>query len=239
MAGKRPAGGLGINPLDETRTTTAVGSAVAGEVPAPEAPLRPAETRAGVADERPAAAPPPTEEAGRSIDFRLVQCLVVDPSPYQRRLVKDALDVFDMRLVTEVSTGRAALATLRQAWFDVVMLDFHLPDLTGAEVTRQIRRATAVWSEVPVVMLTADTEPSRVLESRDAGIHEFLARPFSAADLFLRVAYSLQHPRPFVRTADYIGPDRRWLDRGPDIGQRERRMVREAAAKGRDPYRKA
>lgn len=204
----------------------------------PEAPPAGPAAPAGPTSERPASPPPSDAANATPVDFRLVQCLLADPSAYSRRLVKDALDIFDMRLVSEVATGAAVLTALRQSWFDVVLLDFHLPDLTGAEVTRQIRRAGTVWSEVPVVMVTSDTEPARVLESRDAGIHEFLARPFSPADLFLRVAYTLQNPRPFIHTAGYVGPDRRWLDRGPGVGQRERRMVQAAAAEGRDPFKK-
>lgn len=224
---------LGTDRLDETRTST-------GTRPDAAAARRPRQRPAAPDDPHAArpAAPPPEAEVATPIDFRLVRCLLADPRPYGRRLVKHALDVFDIRLVTEVESGSAVLSCLREAWFDVVLLDFHLPDLTGAEVTRQVRRAGTVWAEVPVIMVTSDTEPSRVLESRDAGIHEFLARPFSPADLFLRIAYTLQHPRPFVRTEEYVGPDRRWLDEGPGIGRRERRMMQDAEARGRKPYKK-
>jgi len=58
-------------------------------------------------------------------------------------------------------------------------------------------------------MLTGHTELSRVMEARDAGVHEFLAKLISAKGLYSRIRSIIEHPRPFVRTSTYFGPDRR------------------------------
>jgi DNA-binding response OmpR family regulator len=62
---------------------------------------------------------------------------------------------------------------------------------------------------VPIIMLTGHTERTRVTAARDAGITEFLAKPISAKGLYQRVFSVVAHPRPFIKTATYFGPDRR------------------------------
>jgi two-component system, chemotaxis family, chemotaxis protein CheY len=62
---------------------------------------------------------------------------------------------------------------------------------------------------VPIIMLTGHTERTRVTRARDAGITEFLAKPISAKGLYQRVFSIVAHPRPFIKTATYFGPDRR------------------------------
>jgi DNA-binding response OmpR family regulator len=72
-------------------------------------------------------------------------------------------------------------------------------------------------------MLTGYTEYRRVAEALDAGINEFLAKPISPRDLYLRIASIIDHPRPFVRARGYFGPDRRRYNVGVPRGLRERR----------------
>jgi DNA-binding response OmpR family regulator len=62
---------------------------------------------------------------------------------------------------------------------------------------------------VPIIMLTGHTEMHRVIEARDAGVHEFLAKPISAKGLYSRVKSIIERPRPFIRAGLYFGPDRR------------------------------
>lgn len=62
---------------------------------------------------------------------------------------------------------------------------------------------------VPIIMLTGHAEKRRVMQARDAGVHEFLCKPISARALYLRLFSVIAHPRPFVKTTSYFGPDRR------------------------------
>jgi two-component system chemotaxis response regulator CheY len=58
-------------------------------------------------------------------------------------------------------------------------------------------------------MITGHTEKNRVTDARDSGITEFLAKPISAKALYQRIVNVVAHPRPFIRTKSYFGPDRR------------------------------
>jgi FixJ family two-component response regulator len=61
----------------------------------------------------------------------------------------------------------------------------------------------------PVIMVTGHSTLARVHEARDAGVNEFLAKPLTARGVIERLHQAIEHPRPYVRSADYFGPDRR------------------------------
>src|SRR5450432_3857545 len=62
---------------------------------------------------------------------------------------------------------------------------------------------------VPIIMLTGRTQRKNIVKARDAGITEFLAKPFSAKSLYERILNIVVNPRPFIKAKQYFGPDRR------------------------------
>src|SRR3546814_1089406 len=81
------------------------------------------------------------------------------------------------------------------------------------DFTRLVRRGEdSPHPYVPIVMLTAHTERHRVLTARDAGVSEFLRKPVTPKDLYLRLVSVIETPRPFVRSPNYVGPCRRRRD---------------------------
>jgi len=74
-------------------------------------------------------------------------------------------------------------------------------------------------------MLTGHTEMNRVVEARDAGVHEFLAKPISVKGLYSRIRSIIERPRPFVRAGLYFGPDRRRRDNPAYMGGERRKAV--------------
>jgi DNA-binding response OmpR family regulator len=74
-------------------------------------------------------------------------------------------------------------------------------------------------------MLTAHSDKPRVEAARDAGATEFCAKPVTATELLRKVGAVINHPRPFVRSDGYVGPDRRRRD-DPDYEGPERRKDR-------------
>jgi DNA-binding response OmpR family regulator len=60
--------------------------------------------------------------------------------------------------------------------------------------------------------MTGHSEKSRVVEARDAGVTEFVAKPLTARSVLERLQAVIYRPRPFVRSAGYFGPDRRRRD---------------------------
>src|SRR3546814_1685570 len=62
---------------------------------------------------------------------------------------------------------------------------------------------------VPIIMVTAQSEEWKVMKARDAGVTEFLVKPFSAKTMARRITVVVENPRQFVRTDEFFGPDRR------------------------------
>jgi len=85
-----------------------------------------------------------------------------------------------------------------------------MPIFDGLELTQMIRQQGANANPyVAIIMLTGHSEKKRILNARDAGVTEFLAKPISAKSLYERVFNVVANPRPFVKTQNYFGPDRR------------------------------
>jgi DNA-binding response OmpR family regulator len=73
-------------------------------------------------------------------------------------------------------------------------------------------------------MLTAHSEKARVEAARDAGATEFCAKPITAIEMLRKIGAVIDHPRPFIRTDTYFGPDRR-RRADPDYAGEERRQA--------------
>ena len=108
--------------------------------------------------------------------------LVVEDEPTLRETLAEALEA-DGFAVVQAADGRAALERFRAEEPDLVLLDLMLPELSGLEVTRQIRAA----SSVPIVMLTArDAEVDKVV-GLELGADDYVTKPFSFRELSARI----------------------------------------------------
>jgi two-component system OmpR family response regulator len=101
-------------------------------------------------------------------------------------------------LVTIVGTGEAALAAAAEPGYDVILLDVQLPDMSGFDVCRRLRRAR-VWT--PVLMLTARTAVADRIAGLDSGADDYLGKPFAFEELLARMRAMARRgpvPRPTV-----------------------------------------
>lgn len=136
--------------------------------------------------------------------------LVVEDNESFRLLIRTVLHALDIRAVREARDGGEGLEMLGSLSADLVIVDWKMEPMDGMEFARAVRRGDGgVNPYVPIIMVTGYGEARLVIEARDAGINEFLAKPLSAKSLISRIMAVVEKPRPFVRTASYFGPDRR------------------------------
>jgi two-component system, chemotaxis family, chemotaxis protein CheY len=144
------------------------------------------------------------------IDFNKLRFLVIDDNAHMRRILRTLLHGFGARDVYEAEDGAAGLEAFTHYMPDIVLTDWEMPIFNGLELAQMIRQAgTNTNPYAPIIMLTAHSEKKRVIDARDAGITEFMAKPISAKALYQRILNIVARPRPFVRTKTYFGPDRR------------------------------
>jgi two-component system KDP operon response regulator KdpE len=114
--------------------------------------------------------------------------LVVDDEPALLRAVGAALKARSYEVAT-VGTGQAAIDAIALSPPDVVVLDLGLPDLDGIEVCRRVRE----WSDVPIVVLSAEGSDERKVLALDQGADDYVTKPFSTAELLARIRVALRH----------------------------------------------
>ncbi|HEY0441071.1 MAG TPA: response regulator [Xanthobacteraceae bacterium] len=140
------------------------------------------------------------------------QVLIVEDNQYMRKVVRNLLMNIGVKNIHEAADGVAGLEAIRLYAPDLIILDWEMPLLDGAELVR-IVRSPGVFplSDVPIIMLTAHVERWRVLEATRLGVNEFLKKPVSAKSLMERIVAILTKPRKMVRIGDYYGPEPRKL----------------------------
>lgn len=124
--------------------------------------------------------------------------LVVDDEHAIVRALSAALEARGYR-VTSARSGHEALERVATTAPDVVVLDLGLPDIDGLEVCRRIRR----WSEVPIVVLTAEGNDDVKVQALDEGADDYVTKPYSTPELLARLRVALRHRH----RADDVGAD--------------------------------
>lgn len=144
------------------------------------------------------------------IDFSKVSFLIVDTNPLSAQLVRDILGMLDVTAVRTANSIERAQNVLRRDGVDVVITEHALGDESGVTLIDWIRNASDSPDRMlPVIMLTANSSQGYVTHARDAGVSEFLAKPFTVEGLYRRLVSVIARPRSFVNADGYFGPDRR------------------------------
>jgi two-component system, OmpR family, response regulator MprA len=135
------------------------------------------------------------------VDPKNHRVLIVDDDPELRRFLSQELKV-DGYSLEQADSGQNALSLIRDQAFDLVMLDWTLPDFSGVEVCRRIRRSGI---KTPVLMLTARDDVRERVEALDSGADDYVTKPFSIEELLARVRALLRRSIPAeVATSDDV-----------------------------------
>lgn len=139
--------------------------------------------------------------------FRTIKILVVDDDQCMRKVVRAMLTAIGVREIYDASDGISGLQAIRAIVPDIVILDWEMPQLSGAEFIRSVRSpGTFPVPNIPIIVLSGHGEHSCVVEATKLGANEYLLKPVSTKALFDRLASVLTRPRPMVRIGDYYGP---------------------------------
>jgi two-component system chemotaxis response regulator CheY len=111
--------------------------------------------------------------------------LVADDSSTMRKIIIRSLQAVGITEAKEAADGNEAVSKFKPGQFDMVLTDWNMPGKTGIEVVQEIR---AQDPKVPIIMITTEAEKGRVLQAIQAGVSDYLVKPFNADTLREKLA---------------------------------------------------
>lgn len=136
--------------------------------------------------------------------------LIVEDNIHMMRLLSAMIRSIGVDVIHAVQDPTDALEVMKTNAIDFAIVDLRLPVIDGIEFTMLVRNSPDSPNPyLPIIMVTAHSEREKVEAARDAGVNEFCCKPITANTLFSRIHAIIEHPRPFIRSAHYFGPDRR------------------------------
>ncbi len=115
-----------------------------------------------------------------------INILVADDMDIIRDMVGGCLREMGANGIAMAANGEIAWKLLNKAHFDLIICDWAMPQLSGLELLQRVR-ASAEHEHIPFLMLTASTAKDDVLAAAEAGVTDYLTKPFQARELEVRI----------------------------------------------------
>lgn len=140
-----------------------------------------------------------------------ISVLVADANTFSRNLIGEILRSLDVTNISSARSEDSAASFLIDSAPDIILLSWEEGDsFNGLNFVRKLRREKdRRVSRLPVVLITASLTRQMVMNGRDAGVDEFLAKPISPLAMRQRLEMVIETPRPFVDCSVFVGPCRR------------------------------
>ncbi|WP_027358014.1 chemotaxis response regulator CheY [Desulforegula conservatrix] len=108
-----------------------------------------------------------------------IKILCVDDFATMRRILKNILKQLGFNNITEADDGTTALEELKKSHYDLIISDWNMPKMTGLELLKTIR-STPEFKDIPFLMVTAEAQKQNVIEAVQAGVSNYVVKPFTA-----------------------------------------------------------
>ena len=118
-----------------------------------------------------------------------MRILLVDASPTIRNLQKNVLRELGHTDIIEANGGMQALAVFAEQTPDLAIVDGNLPNMDGITLVRKIRES---GNQIPLIMCTTETEKTKVMEAIEAGVNNYIIKPFTVEALGRRIHQTLE-----------------------------------------------
>ena len=136
-----------------------------------------------------------------------LKVLIVDNEHYMRKVTRTILTAIGIKTILEAPDGATGLELARANLPDLMIIDWEMPLINGAQLVRMIRTPGEFPApETPIIVLSAHADQARVVESARAGANEFVRKPVSIKTMEDRITAVISRPRPTVKLNGYYGP---------------------------------
>jgi two-component system chemotaxis response regulator CheY len=139
--------------------------------------------------------------------LQFLKVLVVDDEAYMRKVTKTILAAIGIPTVFEAEDGITGYELAHKNVPNLMIIDWEMPLINGPQLLQMIRSPDEyLLRDIPVIMLTAHSDLSRVVQSARIGVNEFVRKPVSIKTLRDRIVSIFSNPRPAVQMGEYYGP---------------------------------
>ncbi|HVJ35562.1 MAG TPA: response regulator [Terriglobia bacterium] len=116
-----------------------------------------------------------------SVDMNM-SILIVDDYKTMLRIIRNLLKQLGFNNVDEATDGSMALQKLRDKDYGLVISDWNMEPMTGIQLLREVRADTKLKA-LPFIMITAESKTENVVAAKEAGVNNYIVKPFNAATL--------------------------------------------------------
>ena len=109
-----------------------------------------------------------------------MKVLVADDSGIMRKIIIRSLNSVGVTDIVEAANGQEAIDKFKETPVDLILTDWNMPEKSGLDVVVEIR---ATGSQVPIIMVTTEAQKGQVISAIQAGVNDYLTKPFEADDL--------------------------------------------------------
>jgi two-component system chemotaxis response regulator CheY len=118
----------------------------------------------------------------------IMKILLVDESWTIRNMQKNTLRTLGYEDIDEAADGLEALSALSREKPDLMLVDWHMPNMDGITLIRKVRETDKA---LPIIMVTTEAEKSRVMEAVKAGVNNYVVKPFTAETFAAKIRQTL------------------------------------------------
>ncbi len=108
--------------------------------------------------------------------------LIVDDYKTMLRIIRNLLKQLGFSNVEEAQDGSAALQKLRDKGFGLIISDWNMEPMSGLQLLKEVR-ADVKLKDTPFIMITAESKSENVIAAKEAGVNNYIVKPFNAATL--------------------------------------------------------
>ncbi|HVV28725.1 MAG TPA: response regulator [Rhizomicrobium sp.] len=116
-----------------------------------------------------------------------MRVLIVDDYSTMLRILRNLLRQLDINAVDEANNGEEALSMLKTKPFDLIISDWNMAPMTGLELLRSVRGDSQL-KRLPFIMVTAESKTENVITAKQAGVSNYIVKPFNAETLRAKIA---------------------------------------------------
>ncbi|MCD8497247.1 MAG: response regulator [Alphaproteobacteria bacterium] len=114
--------------------------------------------------------------------------LIVDDYTTMLRIIKNLLKQLEFNNVDEATDGSMALEKIKNKTYGLVISDWNMEPMTGLELLKQVRGSNDNFKNVPFIMVTAESKTENVVAAKQAGVNNYIVKPFNAETLKMKIA---------------------------------------------------